>query len=415
LYYILLILVIIPFSYIGSFIFKHLLVQLYKLYRSLKIWLKNFFSPAKNKFFYLFSTRAVMHILIIVIAVLVTTNSFSAKEIRAEEFGRNSLLASLVQSDQHSEIIEKASTKQVKETTYSDKMGAISSTQVSDNIIEEEGEMAITQESGGALIKPSIAMTTKGSPRDKVEYYTVESGDTISAIAEKFNISTDTVLWENKLGPRDFIKPGDRITILPSSGVSHKVKKGDTLEKIAQKYSVDGDTVLDYNKLADADAINIDDILIIPGGEIPEPVVPARPKQQTGYALFNIPPPARVPEGSRLLWPTTSRKINQYFRWGHAGIDIDGNYSSPVYAADTGRVAVAGQSGRGYGNQVTIDHGGGKKTLYAHLSKIFVRAGDSVKKGQTIGMIGCTGWCTGSHLHFEVFINGKKVNPLSYL
>lgn len=360
----------------------------------------------------------MIHLLIIVIAILVTTNSFGAKETRAEEFGQNSLLASLLQSDQREdEIVEASEIQAIKETSYFNETGVISGNQSAEanGNAEEESEMSITTESGGALIKPNIAMTTKGSPRDKVEYYIVEGGDTISTIAEKFNISTNTILWENKLGPRDFIKPGDRLTILPSSGVSHQVKKGDTLEKIAQKYGMDGETILEYNKLADADAISVDDILIIPGGEMPQPSIQTPSKATTRYALFNIPPPARVPEGLRMLWPTPSKKINQYFRWGHAGIDIDGDYSSPVYAAETGRVVIVGHNGRGYGNQITIDHGGGKKTLYAHLSKMFIRVGDSVKKGQTIGMIGCTGWCTGTHLHFEVFINGKKVNPLSYL
>jgi len=411
------ILIVTPLSYIGEFIFKYLLVNLYKLYRSLKTWLIKFFSPAKNKFFFLFSTRALTHILLIVIAVLVTTNSFSAKESRAEEFGQDSLIASLLQTDQQGEIVETSDIQTTKETSYFNKAGVVTTSQSVQPIenTEEGNEMSITTESGGALIKPNITITTKGSPRDKVEYYIVEGGDTISTIAEKFNVSTNTILWENKLGPRDFIKPGDKLTILPSSGVSHQVKKGDTLEKIAQKYGIDGETILEYNKLADADAISIDDILIIPGGEMPEPSLPTQQKTSTRYGLFNIPPPARVPAGARLLWPTASKKINQYFRWGHAGIDIDGDYSSPVYAAESGRIVTSGGQGRGYGNHIAIDHGDGKRTLYAHLSKMFVRVGDSVKKGQTIGMIGCTGWCTGPHLHFEVFINGKKVNPLSYL
>jgi murein DD-endopeptidase MepM/ murein hydrolase activator NlpD len=178
------------------------------------------------------------------------------------------------------------------------------------------------------------------------------------------------------------------------------VQKGDTLEKIAKKYSVSQDELLEYNELADA---------------------PETPKTEysasTKFAISNnqnIPASAKVPPGSRLLWPTTGRKINQYPRIGHIAVDIGGDYSSPIYAADSGRVE-ATNKGRGYGNDIIINHGGGKKTLYAHLSKIFVHVGDNVEKGQTMGMMGCTGWCTGTHLHFEVIINGSKVNPLSYL
>ena len=273
-------------------------------------------------------------------------------------------------------------------------------------------EMCI-RDSSAALVKPGLASTTIGDrPREKVVYYTVEPGDTVSTIAEKFNVSTNTLLWENKLGPRDYIKPGDKLTILPMSGVSHQVKKGDTIEKIATKYGADADTILEYNKLADASAIEVDQIIIIPGGTMP---APPKPKwQPTTSGLAFIPPSAQASSGTKLQWPTTSHKINQYYKWRHLAIDIDGNYSSPVYAAESGRVEAVGW-GRGYGNRVIINHGDGLKTLYAHESKIFVRVGDSVQRGQTIGMIGCTGWCTGPHVHFEVSVNGRKVNPLNYL
>lgn len=408
--------IIIPFGFLGRLIFKYFLVNIYKSYRLLKGWLKSFFMPAKNKFFFLFSTRYVVHILIIAITILVTTNSIGIKATHAEEFGKNTLLASILGTNLQ-ETVETSEDFKTAETSYLNEFDSLSSAHSPEEeigVTENEEEMAITKESGGALIKPSIATTTKETPRDEVVYYIVESGDTISYIAEKFNISANTILWENKLGPRDFIKPGDKLTILPLSGLSHQVKKGDTLEKIAEKYGVEVGNIMEYNKLADAQAIEADEILLIPGGEMPKPPPPKSESYSSRFALFEIPAPARVPPGSRLLWPTGSHKINQYYSWRHAAIDIDGSYSSPIYASETGRVVSAGW-GRGYGNQITVDHGAGMKTLYAHLSKTFVQVGDSVKKGQTIGMIGCTGWCTGTHLHFEIFINGKKINPLSYL
>ena len=95
-------------------------------------------------------------------------------------------------------------------------------------------------------------------------------------------------------------------------------------------------------------------------------------------------------------------------------IDISGNYDSPLYASAAGVVESSGW-GSGYGNRVIINHGNGMKTLYGHASKLFVKAGDYISQGQTIAMMGCTGWCTGTHIHFEVIINGSKQNPLSYL
>jgi murein DD-endopeptidase MepM/ murein hydrolase activator NlpD len=119
---------------------------------------------------------------------------------------------------------------------------------------------------------------------------------------------------------------------------------------------------------------------------------------------------------SGFVWPTSGVVTSGFGpRWGrmHEGIDIAAPLGTPVRAAASGRVIVAGGMG-GYGNIVVIDHGGGVSTAYAHLSSIWV-GGGSVSQGQTIGAVGCTGSCTGPHLHFEVRINGSPVNPLSYL
>lgn len=166
-------------------------------------------------------------------------------------------------------------------------------------------------------------------------------------------------------------------------------------------------------KLAVAEAIETNQILIIPGGAIDPPV--PKPTTYSSLASYSAPGPAQFTSSASLLWPTTGRKVHQYYKWRHSGIDIGGSYSSPVYASDDGRVELAGSNQRGYGLQVVINHGNGIKTRYAHESKIFVNVGDSVQRGQTIGMVGCTGWCTGPHVHYEVIVNGRTTNPLNYL
>ncbi len=98
----------------------------------------------------------------------------------------------------------------------------------------------------------------------------------------------------------------------------------------------------------------------------------------------------------------------------HLGIDIDSNTGDPITAAAEGVVSFSGVR-NGYGNVVEIDHGNGYKTLYAHNSVNLVRAGDVVRSGQLIGKVGSTGRSTGSHLHFEVMLNGRQVNPRQYL
>jgi murein DD-endopeptidase MepM/ murein hydrolase activator NlpD len=117
----------------------------------------------------------------------------------------------------------------------------------------------------------------------------------------------------------------------------------------------------------------------------------------------------------RLYLPTNGHSITQYYGWKHTGVDIDGDYTSPLYAAEDGVVEVAGWQTNGYGLMVLIDHQNGFKTRYGHSSKLFVQAGDYVKRGQVIAMMGTTGRSTGTHLHFEVYVNGARVNPLAYI
>lgn len=98
----------------------------------------------------------------------------------------------------------------------------------------------------------------------------------------------------------------------------------------------------------------------------------------------------------------------------HTGVDLGAGYGTPIAAAGDGVVILSGPYG-GYGNAVVVDHGGGLSTLYAHQSSIAVGNGQRVSRGEVIGYVGCTGYCTGAHLHFETRENGTPVDPLSYL
>jgi murein DD-endopeptidase MepM/ murein hydrolase activator NlpD len=126
--------------------------------------------------------------------------------------------------------------------------------------------------------------------------------------------------------------------------------------------------------------------------------------------------PDSTPSAAGLIWPVSGPVTSPFgWRWGrmHEGIDIAAGYGAPIAASASGVVIYAGWMG-GYGNLVIIDHGGGLATAYAHQSS-FAVGGGPVSQGQTIGYVGCTGHCFGSHLHFEVRINGSPVDPLGYL
>lgn len=128
--------------------------------------------------------------------------------------------------------------------------------------------------------------------------------------------------------------------------------------------------------------------------------------------------------GGDFRWPTKATYITSYYGTRkdpitkktsmHTGIDIGAGMGSNIYAANSGTVIVAGWSSKGYGNYVVIDHGGGKSTLYAHMSKIKTTKGAKVAQGDVIGLVGSTGWSTGPHLHFEILINGNHTNPMNY-
>jgi len=249
------------------------------------------------------------------------------------------------------------------------------------------------------------------SPKSKKSrVYTVQDGDTIASIAAQFNVSTNTVLWANGLSERATIKVGDHITILPTTGVLHTVKSGDTVLGIAEKYDVKGREIAEYNRMDDSNKLSIGQKIIVPDGYVGPASAPSIVSGDTRMTASGpTPEPAKV-QGAGFVWPTASRHISQYFRWGHTGIDIDNRSRPPVYAAQAGTVEFAGWLG-GYGNLLIINHGGGLQTYYAHNDIHYVAKGAKVAKGAAIAKMGSTGRSSGPHLHFEVRKGGRPINP----
>jgi len=207
------------------------------------------------------------------------------------------------------------------------------------------------------------------------------------------------------------------LDIPPVTGVVHTVKSGETIYSIAKKYRSDAQSIVDYpfNSFTNDEtfALAIGQKLVVPDGVMPQ----AKPWSPTSSLARVLTPDAgAVSATGSWIWPAAGR-ITQPFRPWHKAIDIANRSGGSILAADSGVVIVAGwPDNYGYGNRVMIDHGNGYRTLYAHMSRISVRVGQSVKRGDKLGDMGSTGRSTGTHLHFEIRSSSRgNLNPLKAL
>lgn len=235
--------------------------------------------------------------------------------------------------------------------------------------------------------------------------YIVESGDNLGSIATKFNISLNTLLWANDLNKYTYIQPGQKLIILPVSGVVHHVKSGDTISTIAKKYKGKADEVIAFNDFSGEGDIYIGDIVIVPNGMLPVLSVQYTPKQVPLASSYFI-----VPVSSPYI-------ITQWLHWYNA-IDFshtNNTCGKPILAAAAGtvlKVKLTNSRSRwafnGAGNYLTILHPNGVVTMYGHLANSFVSPGGQVSQGQVIALMGGApgtpgaGLSSGCHLHFGV-------------
>ena len=146
---------------------------------------------------------------------------------------------------------------------------------------------------------------------------------------------------------------------------------------------------------------------------LPTPVAPPPPPPPP--TPRPVAKPQIVQGNGQLAWPVPGGVITTYYSASHLAIDIAAPAGHPVIASDDGVVTWAGWRNNGGGQVVVIDHGNGIQTAYNHLGAIGVAVGQAVARGETIASVGCTGNCTGPHVHFEVIVGGVIVNPLRYL
>lgn len=240
-----------------------------------------------------------------------------------------------------------------------------------------------------------------------ISTYTVTDGDTISSIASKFGVSTNTIRWANNLGPKGTLKTGQSLVILPVTGVKHKVAKGDTIASLAKKYRADARDIAEFNGMETTDGIKVGEIIIIPDGD-GSILAEKQAEKKTDSKAKNPKTKGRITVdttggNSGFIRPMRGIKT-QGFHGPYNAVDIGAPVGTPIVAAADGVVVTtkspSGWNG-GYGGLTIIKHSNGSQSLYAHQSRIDVSPGDTVQQGEQIGLSGNTGRSTGPHLHLE--------------
>jgi len=248
--------------------------------------------------------------------------------------------------------------------------------------------------------------------------YTVQLGDTLGNIARRLGVQMQALAAANGLSNPNLIFVGQVLQIpggggdtavptapptvqptpepAPDGAATYTVQSGDSLYFIAHRFGITLSALVVANNITNPS-------FIYPGLQliIPNPAV--------------VPDDSVDPAAGLLIWPTERHALYQYYHYGHEAIDVDVVGGTAVAAAAAGTVEFAGWNNYGYGYLIVLDHGNGVRTLYAHNSELKVKTGDTVNQGDVISLSGSTGNSNVSHLHFEIFVNGRHVDPCSYL
>lgn len=276
-------------------------------------------------------------------------------------------------------------------------------------------------------------------PRQEIVKYTVQKGDTVSGIADKYGLQPKTVFAANYELLQDnpeALQPGQELRILPVDGVYWEWMGGIPFGQWAEYFKVKPEDIINYpanhldvNAVGDPQNANIKTgtFLIVPNGEyqyhtpgqLPLGITRTNPAsaQVGGAGACPAITGGAIGYGT-FVYPADRHDLSGFdysTKTNHLGIDLSGNMGDNVYAADGGVVVYAGTNSYGYGNMIMVDHGTGFQTLYAHLSAIFVQCGYNVTQGQVIGAIGSTGHSSGAHLHFEVRTASAVISPWDVL
>lgn len=245
-------------------------------------------------------------------------------------------------------------------------------------------------------------------------YYFAAENDSIAAIAEARRLDSELVAAINDLAVDEPLPLGKKILLPEQPAVAVTIAAGDTLTALAARYQTSVEALAIANDIQRTDLIYAGSSLLIPldeeissygeSLESPRFLSVAALASRSSEALLRQPAIGQI-----------SSRYGERARGWHCGLDIAADVGAPIYAAAAGIVVEAGWKNDAYGNTLIVDHGNNMLTLYAHADELYIEAGRQVYAGQIIAAVGETGNATGPHLHFEVRIGGECVDPLAYL
>ncbi|MBO1435785.1 peptidoglycan DD-metalloendopeptidase family protein [Meiothermus sp. CFH 77666] len=335
-------------------------------------------------------------------------------------------------------------------------------------IMYSSGLKGVSLRPGQALRIPLVEETNDESRLPPgVRTYIVRRGDTVQSVANRFDLTVLGLVSANPgLPSLDRLEVGSTLYIPTGEpGLLVRLKRGETIQDLASRFGLSVAEVARANELTSPTDVQAGDLVLLPGVQakttydrllqIREAERKAREEeerrlaeerrqreearrkqlveqrrqeqqarmrqQQQAQSQPRLRRANAVVAAAGYRWPMSNFTITTYFgRRGvfqrfHTGIDLAAPTGTPIYAARAGQVDTAGWSRFGYGLHVILDHGGAQETLYGHMSRIVVRPGQWVARGDLIGYVGSTGWSTGPHLHFEVRVGGAARNPMAYL
>lgn len=298
------------------------------------------------------------------------------------------------------EVEELDSTQAVVQNSFDFVTGAGVRSDVMLSANKEMSAVSVTREE---LIPPTpSAPKVEEKRKPTIFIHKVHAGETLWDIASAYGITVDTILSANDFSDPNRISIGQELQILSVQGVLHKIATGESLWEIAERYEISVDEISKANDISDPSRLAPNTKIVIPGATRLRPryVLVVNGQLQKAFD-----------------WPAQGRISSPFGpRWGsmHNGMDIAVSTGTPIKAAADGRVTFAGWNGD-YGILVIIDHGNGVETRYAHNSRLNVKVGQKVDRGQVVSYSGNTGNSTGPHLHFEIRQRNVPVNPHPYL